>query len=156
RLPRLLDPSEFDLDDVPQVPALPADDNADAGQQAPNVVAAAPPVAPDGAGGPVVFSTRKVFDGQAVAQRMGLESVAAVPRAVMSTICELLAVRPADEAREGPGDNGAWAVSAGKTVSISAVSAASADSLPELSISWAWEEEELATRALAIVNRVLG
>ncbi|KAJ2795717.1 hypothetical protein H4R21_005000, partial [Coemansia helicoidea] len=148
----------FDLDDVPQVPTGPADDTADAGQQAPDAEAAAltPATPDDAAAGPVVFSTRKVFDGQAVAQRMGLEPGADVPRAVLGAVCELLAVRPADEARQGQADTGAWAVSAGKTVTISAPPVASADSLPSLSISWAWEEEELATRALAVVNRVLG
>ncbi|KAJ1731080.1 Integrator complex subunit 11 [Coemansia biformis] len=156
RLPRLLDPSEFDLDEVPEVPAVPADEKADAGQQAPETVATEPPGAPEDAAGTVVFSTRKIFDEQAVAQRMGLDKDADTVRAVLDAVRGLLESGSTPKVRESEDASGAWVVAVGNTVSISATSVADSDSLPSLSISWAWEEEELATRALAIVNRVLG
>ncbi|KAJ2779611.1 Integrator complex subunit 11 [Coemansia javaensis] len=145
RLPRLLDPSEFDL----SVEEEQEGEERVPGTRAPEQPADSQSV-PD-AGETVVFSTRKVFDGPAVAQRMGVPPGADVAQAALAAIHELLQIGATQPVRADE-----RAVSLGRTVRVAADPVATADDLPSLSISWAWEEEELATRALAVVHRVLG
>ncbi|KAJ2346177.1 hypothetical protein GGF43_005040, partial [Coemansia sp. RSA 2618] len=165
RLTRLLDPSEFafDLDQAPVDPGPAAAEHAGAGdQQAPGgVVTAESPAALDESDldntETVVFSTRKVFDRSAVAKRMGADAAADMSQAVLTAIGELLAVDPAQRVRDSKDANGVRTIAVGGSVKISArPTDTDSDSLPELLVSWAWEEEELATQALVIINRVLG
>ncbi|KAJ2728053.1 hypothetical protein H4R23_003715, partial [Coemansia sp. Cherry 401B] len=144
---RLLDPSEFDLDQVPEASG-PID--------SPLPVAGSPAAA-DAADRPetVVFSTQKVYDGSAVAQRLGLAPDSDPAQAVLAAIGELLAIDAAQQVRNNTGADGARTIGVGSSIQISAP-ATTAGSLPALRVSWAWEEEELATQALATVNRVLG
>ncbi|KAJ2280632.1 Integrator complex subunit 11 [Coemansia sp. RSA 451] len=158
RLPRLLDPSEFDLDQVPVVSG--PNDNAPTGgdQQAPAGAIAESPAAMDESGtasDTVVFSTRKVFDEAAVAKRMGLDASADLSHAILAAISELLTIDSAQQVRDSKGADRSQTIEVGSSIKISAQPTDN-DSLPALLVSWAWEEEELATQVLVIINRVLG
>ncbi|KAJ2157919.1 Integrator complex subunit 11 [Coemansia sp. RSA 552] len=143
---KLLDPSEFDLDQVPEVSATPlrqkdVDGKAGGGS---------------GTSDTVVFSTQKVFDRPALSRRMGLGEGVDAEQAALTAIRELLAIDPLQQVRETEGVGGTKSVVVGGSVTVSAAAASGKDDLPSLSISWAWEEEELATTVLSVVNRVIG
>ncbi|KAJ1866270.1 Integrator complex subunit 11 [Coemansia sp. RSA 989] len=156
RLTRLLDPSEFDLDQVSEVTHSAKDnemsiDSTDVKSEPVTAKNDAVEQAPD----TIVFSTRKVFDKSAVRKRMGLKDTDDVSEAVLKAIGELLALDPAQTVRNSKSADGSCTLSVGNSVKITA-QPANDDSLPLLSLDWAWNEEELATNTLAIVNRVLG
>ncbi|KAJ1743884.1 Integrator complex subunit 11 [Coemansia sp. RSA 1821] len=156
RLTRLLDPSEFDLDQVSEVTHSAKDnemsiDSTDVKSEPVTAKNDAAEQAPD----TIVFSTRKVFDKSAVRKRMGLKDTDDVSEAVLKAIGELLALDPAQTVRNSKSADGSCTLSVGNSVKITA-QPANDDSLPLLSLDWAWNEEELATNTLAIVNRVLG
>ncbi|KAJ1874394.1 Integrator complex subunit 11 [Coemansia sp. RSA 990] len=156
RLTRLLDPSEFDLDQVSEVTHSAKDnemsiDSTDVKSEPVTVKNDAVEQAAD----TIVFSTRKVFDKSAVRKRMGLKDTDDVSEAVLKAIGELLALDPAQTVRNSKSADGSCTLSVGNSVKITA-QPANDDSLPLLSLDWAWNEEELATNTLAIVNRVLG
>ncbi|KAJ2650011.1 Integrator complex subunit 11 [Coemansia sp. RSA 1250] len=156
RLTRLLDPSEFDLDQVSEVTHSAKDnemsiDSTDVKSEPVTAKNDAVEQAPD----TIVFSTRKVFDKSAVRKRMGLKDTDDVSEAVLKAIGELLALDPAQTVRDSKSADGSCTLSVGNSVKITA-QPANDDSLPLLSLDWAWNEEELATNTLAIVNRVLG
>ncbi|KAJ1794117.1 Integrator complex subunit 11, partial [Coemansia sp. RSA 2399] len=171
RMTRLLDPSEFDLDAVPVVVS---------GNGSSEVEEASGTVAKEESGSSsvavvpgqegvdslegIVFNTRKVFDGASLAKRLGLPSEAAdseVSKAVLVAIRELLVLDPkTTPANNSPSDDSECvdrsAIVVGDSIRISVPQALDDYGLPTLNISWAWEEEELATRTLSIINRVLG
>ncbi|KAJ1788896.1 hypothetical protein LPJ62_002663 [Coemansia sp. RSA 2167] len=103
----------------------------------------------------VVFSTRKVFDEAAVAKRMGLDASADLSHAILAAISELLTIDSAQQVRDSKGADRSQTIEVGNSIKISAQPTDN-DSLPALLVSWAWEEEELATQVLVIINRVLG
>ncbi|KAJ2809507.1 Integrator complex subunit 11 [Coemansia guatemalensis] len=155
RLTRLLDPSEFDLDQVPVAEPHTANSRTDDQQL---TVADDLPIRDETDEKPetVVFSTRKIFDDVAVAQRMGLDNNANVVQAVLDAVYKLLSIDSAQKVCQHKNDEGSGSVSVGDSVKISTLPVSDSDELPSLSVSWAWEEEELATQTLAILNRVLG
>ncbi|KAJ2845280.1 Integrator complex subunit 11 [Coemansia brasiliensis] len=156
RLTRLLDPSEFDLDQVPEVThSVKEDEMSIDSTSAKNEPVAANDDAAEQAPDTIVFSTRKVFDKSAVRKRMGLKDADDVSEAVLKAIGELLALDPAQTVHDSKSADGSYTLSVGNSVKIT-TQPTDDDSLPLLSLNWAWNEEELATSTLAIVNRVLG
>ncbi|KAJ2858105.1 hypothetical protein GGI22_003370 [Coemansia erecta] len=172
RMTKLLDPSEFDLDAVPMgVSGNGSGEEEEARGTATKEEDGSSPVAVvpaqeegvaslDG----IVFNTRKVFDGASLAKRLGLPSEAAdseVSKAVLVAIRELLVLDPkTSPANNSPSDDSEYAdksaIVVGDSIRISVPQAPDDCGLPTLNISWAWEEEDLATRTLSIINRVLG
>ncbi|PIA18263.1 Metallo-hydrolase/oxidoreductase [Coemansia reversa NRRL 1564] len=155
RLTRLLDPSEFDLDQVPV--AEPRAENFKTDDQQPTTSGdTRSSDEPDEKLETVVFSTRKIFDDVAVAQRMGLDDNADTIQAVLDAVYELFSIDSAQQVHQHKNVDGFGSVSVGDSVKVSTSPVSDFDELPSLSVSWAWEEEELATQTLAILNRVLG
>ncbi|KAJ2395418.1 hypothetical protein GGF41_008761, partial [Coemansia sp. RSA 2531] len=151
---RLLDPSEFDLDDIPVVSAsgIEADDRSD------SIVAADTEELTPSASDQVVFSTRRIFDGAELAERMGLSSSVDVAAAALLAIRELLLIDPATQPKDVDeiSDKRASVVRVGRSIELSVPAKTAECELPSLYVSWAWEEEELATQVLVVINRVLG
>ncbi|KAJ2817575.1 hypothetical protein FBU31_006178, partial [Coemansia sp. 'formosensis'] len=148
---RLLDPSEFDLNDIPVVSA--------SGVEGDSVVSVdADESTPSSASDQVVFSTRRVFDGTELAERMGLSSSVDVAAAALLAIRELLLIDPATQPRDERviGGKQASVVRVGRSIELSVPVKTAECDLPSLYVSWAWEEEELATQVLVVINRVLG
>ncbi|KAJ1645534.1 Integrator complex subunit 11 [Coemansia erecta] len=159
RLTRLLDPSEFDLDEAPVVASArinpdTQDTNNFAAAESLDSVAADNGLAgsDDEQSADIRFSTRRVFDSAQLSERLGLADSANVSSAALAAICDLLTVDP----RIPLQTNGAKVVRLGQSVEISVPDATSECELPSLAISWCWEEEGLATQALSAMNRVLG
>ncbi|KAJ2084012.1 Integrator complex subunit 11 [Coemansia sp. RSA 988] len=155
RLTRLLDPSEFDLDQVPVAEPDTGNSRTDDQQlTAPDYLPTQDEteVKPE----TVVFSTRKIFDDVVVAKRMGLDENTNTIQAVLDAIYELLSIDSAQKVRQQKNEEGFGIVSVGESVKVSTCPVSDADELPSLAVSWAWEEEELATQTLAVLNRVLG
>ncbi|KAJ2378200.1 hypothetical protein GGI05_006756, partial [Coemansia sp. RSA 2603] len=133
RLTRLLDPSEFDLDDVPVVAAPPpAEQRSEDAELVPEA---------DEQPATVRFSTRKVFDGDASAAQ-----------ALLKSICQMMPDTPntlADQQAEP------MSVVLGAGVEVSASLGSDDVAVPSLLISWPWSEEVLASRVLSVVNQIL-
>ncbi|KAJ2002868.1 Integrator complex subunit 11 [Coemansia thaxteri] len=163
---RLLDPSEFDLDDVPVVTASgskvdggKASDQevADGCERSPGTNTGSDESSAESSSDQVIFTTRRVFDGTELIARMGLSDGADVRKAVLLAIRELLLIDPATEPRDSePTNSGDLVLCVGNSIKLSAPEKTLDCELPLLRISWAWEEEELATQVLVVVNRVLG
>ncbi|KAJ2578007.1 hypothetical protein GGH95_003460 [Coemansia sp. RSA 1836] len=153
---RLLDPSEFDLDDIPVVSAsgIEGESGDSASPAAADGVENANPSASD----QVVFSTRRVFDGAELAERLGLSSSVDVAQAALLAIYELLLIDPATQPQNANGADAkkASVVRVGSSIELSVPAKEDEFDLPSLCVSWAWEEEELATQVLVVINRVLG
>ncbi|KAJ2720251.1 Integrator complex subunit 11 [Coemansia sp. Benny D115] len=172
RLTRLLDPSEFDLEDVPRVAAASAatattsvaattisgNQTTEGASRDEHNHAHGEGSGEKTAPGEVTFSTRRVFNGASLASRLGLKGTDDVSQAALTALRELLAVDPRTEPRDYKDgvDDGASVVRVGNTIEVCAPKASDECSLPMLTISWAWSEEELATRVLAEMNRILG
>ncbi|KAJ2515743.1 Integrator complex subunit 11 [Coemansia sp. RSA 1939] len=167
RVPRLLDPSEFDLDAVPVVASGSGSkgdaDSVDALKDSTEETLSAGvlPTQHAQASGSIVFRTRKVFDGPNLARRLGLmESETAcmdVSKAVLAAIRELLLLDPKTCPADGDGESvDASVIAVGDSICVSVPQSTEECDLPMVNISWAWEEEELATQTLAVINRVLG
>ncbi|KAI8319266.1 Metallo-hydrolase/oxidoreductase [Martensiomyces pterosporus] len=159
RSARLLDPSEFDLDNVPVVSA--GSDAGDGGGSGDQLVVPSTAAGEDSAAsgspeppGQVTFSTRKIFDGPKVAARLGLSGGVDPGQAALAAIRELLSIDPATKPLASR--SGTAAVRVGGSVEVDVPPKSEDCDLPSLSISWSWEEEELATQVLAVINRVLG
>ncbi|KAJ2792181.1 Integrator complex subunit 11 [Coemansia linderi] len=154
---RLLDPSEFDLDDIPVVSASGVEGESSSGEDA-TVAAGVDDLTLSSGSNQVVFSTRRVFDGTDLAERMGLPSSVDVAAAALLAIRELLLTDPATQPTDVGATRGKQAsvVRVGRSIELSVPAKTTECDLPSLHVSWAWEEEELATQVLVVVNRVLG
>ncbi|KAJ2699797.1 Integrator complex subunit 11 [Coemansia sp. IMI 203386] len=156
RLTRLLDPSEFDLDEAPVVASARAVDNhgtaGAAGKSGDQMTGAQQMDSTNEQSADIRFSTRRVFDSTQLSQRLGLTDSTNVSSAALAAICELLAV----DSKTALHQDDARVVRFGQSVEIRAPEATPECELPSISISWCWEEEGLATQALSVMNRVLG
>lgn len=119
RLTRLLDPSEFDLEDVKGEPNQIGREN-------------------------IAFSTRKIIDVSSLPEQS--EDMA------LMAVRELLNADPSTRAVE----SSEGGIKVGDSIYLSVPERIPGFDLPSLRIEWEWREEELATRVLAIINRVLG
>ncbi|KAJ2559876.1 Integrator complex subunit 11 [Coemansia sp. RSA 1933] len=168
RMTRLLDPSEFDLDAIPVVAA--GDDSSSGGgdddeggagggsKQDRGTSSDSMAVVPNQDNKDrIVFNTRKVFDAASLAKRLGLPGDTAdfeVSKAALVAIRELLVLDPKTIPANSSSDK--LTIAVGGSIRISIPDQSDDGGLPMLGISWAWEEEELATHTLSIINRVLG
>ncbi|KAI9499901.1 beta-lactamase-like protein [Coemansia spiralis] len=169
RLTRLLDPSEFDLDVVPivgnTVSSSVEGSNGSSSADKGDLTAVAVVPDPDGSGSSesserIVFTTRKVFDGAKLAGRLGLPEGTShedIAESAIKAINDLLVLDPETNLPKNktePAEK--LTAKVGSSVEISIPPMSADCELPMLYISWAWEEEALATQTLAIVNRILG
>ncbi|KAJ2339739.1 hypothetical protein GGH91_004391, partial [Coemansia sp. RSA 2671] len=147
----------FDLDDIPVVSASGVEGESSSGEDA-TVAAGVDDLTLSSGSNQVVFSTRRVFDGTDLAERMGLPSSVDVAAAALLAIRELLLTDTATQPTDVGATRGKQAsvVRVGRSIELSVPAKTTECDLPSLHVSWAWEEEELATQVLVVVNRVLG
>ncbi|KAJ1724114.1 hypothetical protein LPJ53_001576 [Coemansia erecta] len=134
RLTRLLDPSEFDLDDVPVV--APTSASGGSGEEGASLV---PGEGEEPA--KVRFSTRKLFEGD--------ESTV---QSLLNSICQMLPDTPNSL---GDQQGEPLKVVLGGSVEVCASLGSEDVAMPSLLISWPWSEEVLASRVLSVVNQII-
>ncbi|KAJ2780667.1 hypothetical protein GGI15_003458 [Coemansia interrupta] len=130
RLARLLDPSEFDLKDVPVV----APNSAGVVEDESMVPAEGDEPAK------VRFSTRKTFDGNE-----------GDVRGMLRRICQMMPDTPNTlDGQEGE----PMRVVLGEGVEVCASLGPAGVAIPSLLVSWPWSEEVLASRVLSVIDQI--